>query len=543
MAYKKYIERNGKIYGPYVYHSRRVNGKVVSEYRGPKEENVEKKKKFKKLFLIFGFLTIIFLFFSWGFFLKPQLTGRVALNFEQTASEGIDGNIDLIFHAGELIPADTLIILENGGNTYEYVLSDFILEEPVVGNYYLEGLDVVGEGPGFGLIGTREEIVPVFFKLEIQDLDISSGEGGFTEIIPENVSEENLTELNVGDLLEEPSQDNGSGVLAGEGVVVEDVPGETPEFVPEVLPEEESSLQEAPTESEKGVVEEAIEKSSFVSEEEVSGGGLTITGDAIRARRGIFSNIFTGRVIEENELIQGDVSKGEEFKQNILSGKTVTIVPGSVLAEEMELEENVLNLEILDGEVTVTTNYSIVEEGFGDAYFGDEESNLLISLYSLNISFVEGPITIKGIYGELNIFYYEGNLQENFSIEEIPAINETEISNESLDNLTELNVTDLNLSLNLTNETILLGVNLTDQELFILMKEFGTTEVEISVQKYRDKFLVELVFGEFSLKHYYPETIGEEDLKIEIERDKIIWLKDFARELGKDEIVLEEVIL
>ena len=34
MAYKKYIKRNGKLYGPYLYHSRRVNGKVISEYQG-----------------------------------------------------------------------------------------------------------------------------------------------------------------------------------------------------------------------------------------------------------------------------------------------------------------------------------------------------------------------------------------------------------------------------------------------------------------------------------------------------------------------------
>ncbi|HTZ41824.1 MAG TPA: hypothetical protein VMC07_01290, partial [Candidatus Omnitrophota bacterium] len=32
--YKKYIERDGKKYGPYVYHSRKINGKVISEYHG-----------------------------------------------------------------------------------------------------------------------------------------------------------------------------------------------------------------------------------------------------------------------------------------------------------------------------------------------------------------------------------------------------------------------------------------------------------------------------------------------------------------------------
>ena len=39
MVYKKYIKKGGKIYGPYIYHSHRVNGKVVSDYRGVKKTN------------------------------------------------------------------------------------------------------------------------------------------------------------------------------------------------------------------------------------------------------------------------------------------------------------------------------------------------------------------------------------------------------------------------------------------------------------------------------------------------------------------------
>jgi hypothetical protein len=54
MAYKKYIERNGKRYGPYIYHSRRVGGKVISEYHGTKTET-----KYKKF--IFIFLGVLFL--------------------------------------------------------------------------------------------------------------------------------------------------------------------------------------------------------------------------------------------------------------------------------------------------------------------------------------------------------------------------------------------------------------------------------------------------------------------------------------------------
>ena len=34
MAYKRYIKRGGKVYGPYIYKSRKENGKVISEYVG-----------------------------------------------------------------------------------------------------------------------------------------------------------------------------------------------------------------------------------------------------------------------------------------------------------------------------------------------------------------------------------------------------------------------------------------------------------------------------------------------------------------------------
>ncbi|MEK6760414.1 MAG: hypothetical protein AABX93_00665, partial [Nanoarchaeota archaeon] len=42
MSYKKYIRRNGKVFGPYVYHSRKVDGKVITEYQG----KFKKKKNF-----------------------------------------------------------------------------------------------------------------------------------------------------------------------------------------------------------------------------------------------------------------------------------------------------------------------------------------------------------------------------------------------------------------------------------------------------------------------------------------------------------------
>lgn len=54
MAYKRYIKRGGKLYGPYVYHSKKTEGRVTSEYRGKisSDRNL--------IFLIMG-LSLLFL--------------------------------------------------------------------------------------------------------------------------------------------------------------------------------------------------------------------------------------------------------------------------------------------------------------------------------------------------------------------------------------------------------------------------------------------------------------------------------------------------
>ncbi|MBA7666721.1 hypothetical protein ES703_74802 [subsurface metagenome] len=60
MVYKKYIKRGGKSYGPYKYHSRKINGKVITEYLGKADEKSKKNKTL--IFLIIGFI-LLFSFF------------------------------------------------------------------------------------------------------------------------------------------------------------------------------------------------------------------------------------------------------------------------------------------------------------------------------------------------------------------------------------------------------------------------------------------------------------------------------------------------
>jgi len=61
MVYKKYIKRDGKVFGPYYYESYRENGKVKTRFvSGPKKGDVVGDKiKSMRNYFIFGFLILL----------------------------------------------------------------------------------------------------------------------------------------------------------------------------------------------------------------------------------------------------------------------------------------------------------------------------------------------------------------------------------------------------------------------------------------------------------------------------------------------------
>jgi len=69
MAYKKYIKKDGKLYGPYIYESHRIDGRVISEYHG-----IDNSKSRKLIWMIAGLLAFAVLFF-FVFHFGGKLTG------------------------------------------------------------------------------------------------------------------------------------------------------------------------------------------------------------------------------------------------------------------------------------------------------------------------------------------------------------------------------------------------------------------------------------------------------------------------------------
>ena len=209
MAYKKYIEKDGKLYGPYVYHSRRVNGKVISEYRG-----AGKKFNYKAFFLIFfGIFLVTALIYTIAFS-KENLSGRAVLDLKANYQENqpLEGNLILSLKEGELIPASSKVIFENKGNFFEYPLNDLVSEEPNEGNFYVKGKSVSGEGLGYGEEGTKKIYPIVNFKLYVYSEKFSEevpteGKSAEEEIVESN---ETFEEKNANETISEKTEITGN---------------------------------------------------------------------------------------------------------------------------------------------------------------------------------------------------------------------------------------------------------------------------------------------------------------------------------------------
>ena len=61
LVYKKYIKRNGKTFGPYIYHSKKIKGKVITEYRGKYKDYNFNILIFISIFIVFSFAMILIL--------------------------------------------------------------------------------------------------------------------------------------------------------------------------------------------------------------------------------------------------------------------------------------------------------------------------------------------------------------------------------------------------------------------------------------------------------------------------------------------------
>ena len=483
MAYKKYIKRGGKVYGPYIYHSKRVGGKVVSEYHGTPHKKIDYKKF---LWVGLGVLIVGLLVFGVSF-LGNRISGQATFDVKVDYKEGeaLDGVLKLSLKEGELLPTSSKLVFENNGERYEYILGEILSDKITEGDFYVEGKEVVGSGEGYGKEGDKEVYSTVYFTLEIYENQDTTEE--VEETPSQNLDEES----------------------------VEEEPEELEEEIVEEPEESEESVEEEPEETTEESIEEAIEEPG-------------ITGGAVSF---FFGWMGTGRVVMELKTeIEGQVSVDNPFTYTLAEGETVEIKSKSVRTSLEELNDNVIDLDVNGDEVIVTTDYSEKGKGFGEDYLREDTKTLNIDLSDLNLMLGEGDLKISLIYSEEELISLTTILQEG-ETSETQVKEGKEIVEEVVEEALE-------------QEIIVIGsgIDLTEEERAILINEFGTRNINtIREEVYNGRLIIGSQLKDYKIEHSYEYPQNADDLKVQIEADRGRWLKDIAATLSRKASASQQV--
>ncbi len=334
MVYKKYIKKNGKVYGPYLYHSRRVNGKVVSEYHGGKKE-FDYKKYVIPAVSVFFLALLVYTAFN---FELPGVSGNVVMDLGANYQEGqaLQGKLDIFLNEGELIPASSKIIFETDTQKYEYILQDLVSDSIVEGDFYLSEKQVSGSGLGFGDIGTSSAYPIVYFTLDVYS---SSEEPQPEQVenqtneslepapgLPDAISNFFLALTPTGQVTMELDSSNEGQVVYGESFTLNLLDGQTAEIVSESVYTDTGQL---PDNSVELTIEEltAVVTTPYVEEEQ--GFGQNYLGDATKELSVNLDNL--------NMLFdKGTLKVSLVYEQEELISLTTLLGDGQVEAQEGE---------------------------------------------------------------------------------------------------------------------------------------------------------------------------------------------------------------
>ena len=582
MVYKKYIVRNGKVYGPYIYHSKRVKGKVVSEYRGPSKTRKFKFENHRNLFLILMGLFVLGVF---AYVLVrgsgSGISGMGVLELDANYEEGkiLEGNLNLALDPGELLPSSTKVVFENGGQVYRYDLSELVSDEVVFGNYYFNGKSFNESGYGYGVKGMKEVYPEVNFKLELVSTPAESAENAGAEIRSAEEGdvgekEENATEEGEPEAAEKNEELSGAAEAGSSSK--EETSDELSEQTPELSEQAEDVGVEGAGEELKS---EESSGSSSSSEQRVS----PITGAVVGVSEGFdkiekfFSRFFsrlklTGMVIEENssrEIIEAKLSKENPFVYELKEGQKAKLVSGSVRVGSESLQDDVLKLSINENKVVISTDYSIVEEGFGSEYSLGEPKEISINLSQLGLILEPGEVKVLLIYNDDKLASFStrlGNTTGEEGSEELSKkksnLGERDIeggnSSSNLSNFSDLekaNESKENLGNGFENESAIVNEssgaqnesgswnlskdypNLTSEEISILRNVYGNFSVKITKQEvFNGRLIVRYELGDNWVEHSYDydensTDLEKRELEQQMKKDEVKFLKDIAEKL------------
>lgn len=491
MSYKKYIKRDGKLYGPYIYKSKRIGNKVVSHYVG-QEKNVGQKRNLptKKIFIsILLGIFLIGLFYA-IFNLNFSFTGKVTLQTNSVYLEGeqIYGTLKIILKPGELLPANTLVRSSLGNAETNFLLSDLISSEQSNGIFYVEGSNLAGTGIGYGIIGEKIISPDIYFSFKIIEQ-------------PVNISESNDTEVNI-----EP-ETNFSTPEITEVVPDSEITSETEEEIivddtqnTETNPDTETPNSDQTTSAPPS--QEAVSETSSSPEETlVSSAPVESSPEPS----------ITGAVIV-NDIIEGSVSAGNQYEYTLLPGQSAELIPESVNINGEPVNSSLIQFEVQAGKVIVNTNHASRESGFGSEYNFGNSMEINLDLTDINISAEPGTLKIDLLYENNEII----SISQDISVIPNGTIQNETIQNETVQNMTIQNET-------IQNTTIVPEGNETEENITISSLEFLNNISDLTIKKNEN---ISLDLNSYFLNADYYNITGVENISFILENNNLLIIPD-----------------
>ena len=582
MAYKKYIKRNGKIYGPYVYNSKRVGGKVVSEYIGQaKTKNFNRKKFFSLLIIPILLIAVGFLAFTK---INP-FTGKATLDLKTNKlNQTYTGNVTLGLLSGELIPANATVSIENGNNTYSFLLSDLISENQTNGTYYSTNASLSGSGEGYGLIGRQIIPTTVFFKIKLVPINNSNAtQNNSNTLLPEsnnqspsqNASIPNSTTGNSNETnLALTNSTNSSGNISNQTVTNQTIVlNQTTQTNATQLNETTPINQTSSSQSQNTT----STNNSIASPQPTT---QTNTTSTTTSTTNANSSTSTGTTTTSSTTTPSTTSTNQSATTQTQPETTPTTSPttsqnsstspltGNVIAtNEGKSALGIFSFfRRITGRVIDTKN-SFIQ---GDASINKDYTYTIPSGYypeivpgsvstqtdTLPDNYVSTQISGNKLIVKTNYTQYKdgfgsnfiGNETKNYNIELKPKGislspgivkitvdsegKQIALFNQNVES-TLVNVTNMtNEIFNQTNSTNFYDYNLTLQEKAILKLTFGEPlVVKTNASSYRNKIIVEYSLGNNTYFNSYSDNLSQAQLNNSISIDKSIWLKDIANNL------------
>jgi hypothetical protein len=562
MVYKKYIKKDGKLYGPYIYQSKRVDGKVVSEYLGVDESKINNKNKIIFLISIFLIVTFVLLYL---FVFNKSFTGKVTLeNTNQNIQNSYSLPLSLVLKEGELIPESSTLILESSNETKKYVLKDIIPKNfSSFGNFYLEKSNLSEEGKGFGIEGENIIYPEITFKLLIKkSLTREKTSNNKINLINETPSVNTTSLTNQNDNLPQneninPNEDSSKNETSNSK--------ETIDESVQIDNLQENNLINSESSADKTtLINNNIDKTENKDNINTSDETKTSVLDSIQ---NTISNLFlilspTGRVTQSDSSdfyeINGKVSKDNPFSYELNPGESVELVSGSVKYNNKNLQDSILSIKQEGNFIIIQTDYSENEKGFGEGYIG---KTYTIPLDIKDIPFSEtilnqDKINVYIAYNNETIaFIKEINLSKTIKENQIPLNIDNGINNDSsllnestfiLDNQTELQnhsifnesllLENLSENFTLSNFTIPL-LSLTDNEKELFLSKFSNDSLKITKSEFfNGRYIISYQLKNYYVEYSYDINLENETLKTLIENDKIKWIKDILNKESNKEI-------